>query len=147
MLAEPELEGKFTKWNNNAGAVLQARSPHVARGGALGAFLEEEEDEEEEIDVYDVPQAFSHYTFEASNGQQLVCDLQGTWNEDDGFQLTDPVVHYVSSSAPGRSRQNVATDKGLDGVKKFFATHKCNALCARLRLKAPKHLDVLQRMT
>ena len=117
VLAEPELEGKFTKWNNNAGAVLQVRAPPLVTrsGGALG-IVEEEDEEEEEIDVYDVPQAFSHFTYEASGGTKLVCDLQGTWNEDDGFQLTDPVVHYVSSSRPDLKHQNGATDKGRAGA-------------------------------
>jgi len=143
MLAEPELEGRFTKWNNNAGAVLQASAPQLLSkpGATLGIVEEEEEDEdEEEIDVYDVPQAFSHFTFQASGGMQLVCDLQGTWNEHDGFLLTDPVVHYVSASNPELRHKNGATDKGLNGVRKFFETHKCNALCHRLGLKKPQGL-------
>jgi len=61
-----------------------------------------------------------------------VCDLQGVWNPNDGFVLTDPVVHYVSSH--GQRHKNGATDKGLEGVKRFFNTHKCNALCAKMKL-------------
>ena len=86
------------------------------------------------IDVNDVPQAFSHFSYECSKGKQLVCDLQGVWNPDDGFVLTDPVVHYVSSR--GKRHKNGATDKGLEGVKRFFNTHKCNALCAKMKLPA-----------
>ena len=142
LLVEPELDGRFTKWNNNAGAVLQSTSPRIvgsASAHALGGIYEEDEDEDEDeevpITIDDVPQAFSHFSFEASGGKQLVCDLQGVWNEEDGFVLTDPVVHYVSST--GTKHKNGATDQGRNGICKFFKTHKCNALCARLGLKLP----------
>ena len=137
ILVEPELEGKFTKWNDNGGGV---RGPPPTGGGIGSMALLEEEDEEDEeascatIDVNEVPQAFSHFSYECSKGKQLVCDLQGVWNPDDGFVLTDPVVHYVSSR--GKRHLNGATDKGLEGVKRFFGTHKCNALCAKMKLPA-----------
>jgi hypothetical protein len=131
LLVEPELDGKFTKWNNNAGAVappLQMRPAHE-----LGGIFEEDEDEEgDAIDINDVPQAFSHFSYERSLGKQLVCDLQGVWNADDGFVLTDPVVHYVSGS--GKRHQNGATDKGFEGVKRFFRTHTCGSLCKKMLL-------------
>ena len=38
-----------------------------------------------------VPQAFSHFTYIVSEKRKLVCDLQGVYNEVDGFVLTDPV--------------------------------------------------------
>jgi hypothetical protein len=37
------------------------------------------------------PQAFSHFTYVNSDKRKLVCDLQGVWNEVDGYVLTDPV--------------------------------------------------------
>jgi hypothetical protein len=49
--------------------------------------------------------------------------------------LTDPVVHYVSARNPHRKHKNGATDKGRDGVDRFFQTHKCGPLCARLGLQ------------
>ncbi len=108
VLVEPELDGKFTKWNNNAGAELRTGCD-TAEGAvgsvslrstvskALDAITEDDEEEQEEVgsqevDVGEVPQAFSHFRYVASNGKQLVCDLQGTWNGADGFMLTDPVV-------------------------------------------------------
>ena len=143
VLAEEELVGKYTKWNNNAGGVLpQERDPV-----ALGAIQEEDEDSSDEEwggvgrpVVSEVPQAFSHFTFEDTDRKKLVCDMQGVWNSTDGYVLTDPVVHYVSKS--GRRHLNGATDKGHDGVVKFFETHKCGALCRQLGLSAPKLLRV-----
>ena len=131
VLVEPELDGKFTKWNNNAGAV-RAEVPLPTRVSELGGIIEEDEEDEEEIEVNEVPQAFSHFSYEHSGGKQLVCDLQGVWNDEDGFVLTDPVVHYVSST--GKRHTNGATDKGLEGVKRFFRTHKCGTLCKRMQL-------------
>ena len=61
---------------------------------------------------------------------------QGVWNADDGFMLTDPVVHYVSST--GKRHKNGATDRGKEGVQNFFKTHKCGPLCKRLGLEARK---------
>ena len=151
VLVEPELEGKFTKWNNNAGLVRGPTADEMAAstsGERLGvgsmAVLEEDEEDDEDyapIQVSDVPQAFSHFSYEHSRGKMLVCDIQGVWNAEDGFVLTDPVVHYVSSS--GRRHKNGATDKGLDGVKSFFSTHKCNGLCAKLRLPSRSASDLI----
>ena len=55
--------------------------------------------------------------------------LQGVWNSADGFTLTDPVIHHHSGS-----KHNGATDKGPPGMRSFFTTHTCNALCRRLGL-------------
>jgi len=135
ILVEPELDGKFTKWNNNAGEIrgqtsAQGKVPGLGDIPGLGemGFLEEEDSDEDDdeigaIQIDDIPQAFSHFSYEHSRGRQLVCDLQGVWNADDGFVLTDPVIHHVSSK--GRRYLNGATDKGEAGVKKFFETHVC----------------------
>jgi len=87
----------------------------------------------ERVDPEDIPQAFSHFTHTLTQGKKLVCDLQGVWNSTDGFVFTDPVIHYNSSS--GRNHRNGATDKGFEGMKKFFKTHRCNTFCKRLGLK------------
>ncbi|PNH12301.1 Eukaryotic elongation factor 2 kinase [Tetrabaena socialis] len=138
LLVEQELEGKFTKWNNNAGGVTKAASggKEALRRG-MGAIAEEDE-EEDEADVESsarvgvvehVPQCFSHFTYNVTAGKKLVCDLQGVWNSVDGFTMTDPVIHHGSGT-----KRNGATDKGPAGMAAFFSTHVCIALCRRLGL-------------
>ncbi|KAL7548108.1 hypothetical protein ACHAWF_011406 [Thalassiosira exigua] len=159
VLCEAELDGKFTKWNNNAGAVrgsLSTKSPStqmnskgISQSHGFGMTLIEESEEEDEdgeamapIEVEDVPQAFSHFTYEHTHGKHLVCDLQGVWNPDDGFVLTDPVVHHVCQT--GKIHKNGATDKGLVGVEKFFDTHQCNALCRKMGLVQRSSFSLIQ---
>ena len=123
---------------------------HVNRLGAIGEEDEEdeedtgvraggaaEEEERETVLATDVPQCFSHFTYFYSEGRDLLCDVQGVWNVHDGFVLTDPVIHHVSRKSGRVHGRNGKTDKGLEGVRKFFATHTCNALCRRLGLNAP----------
>ncbi len=63
------------------------------------------------------------------------------WNADDGFLLTDPVIHTgegrrPAGRRPGQGRgSNGKTDKGAAGIRLFFESHACNALCRRLGLK------------
>jgi hypothetical protein len=168
ILVEPELDGKFTKWNNNAGDVRRPIKSKKQESKAVDFGIIEESDEDDDdddgdfssgrgrddcglamIEIDDIPQAFSHFTYEYSNRKKLVCDLQGVWNADDGFVLTDPVIHHVSPEE-GRKHRNGATDKGFEGVKKFFTTHQCNALCTKLGLHSqifPSILPELINMT
>jgi Alpha-kinase family len=68
-----------------------------------------------------VMQALSHFTYHISNGQKLLCDLQGGIYKD-GVVLTDPVVMSVS-------REYGPTDLGANGISSFFAHHQCNEFC------------------
>ena len=98
--------------------------------GAIGEDSEDEDDEDEGYDgfdleqatVDDVPQCFSHFTYTQSGGLNLVCDLQGVWNAYDGYMLTDPVIHHRSLTREKGS--NGKTDKGRDGMKRCFETHR-----------------------
>jgi hypothetical protein len=109
-------------------------------GGGHGGYEseysgEEEEDEDEyfgSYDVEDVPQVFSHYTYEASERKKLVCDIQGVWNKVDGYILTDPVVHTISNN---HCHKMGRTDKGQTGIDCFFETHVCGPLCKKLGLE------------
>lgn len=88
-----------------------------------------------DILVADLPQAFSHFTYRDSDRQRLVCDLQGTLDASVSpavYKLTDPAIHHASRS--GRSRVYGRTDHGHTGIRRFFQTHKCNALCKLLGL-------------
>ena len=68
-----------------------------------------------------VMQAVSHFSYHISNGQCLLCDLQGgVFNN--GAVLTDPVVMSVS-------RSYGPTDLGSEGINSFFASHTCNEFC------------------
>ncbi|CAJ1947687.1 unnamed protein product [Cylindrotheca closterium] len=146
ILVEPELDGKFTKWNNNGGEIRgRPSAPGKLPPMSDMGFLEEEDSDEDDDEIGaiqndDIPQAFSHFSYEHSRGRQLVCDLQGVWNADDGFMLTDPVIHHVSLE--GKRHTNGATDHSKRGVKKFFETHVCNSLCKRMGL-AKRTPDIL----
>ena len=136
ILAEPELEGKFIKWNNNGGAVA---SP--TRSGRLNVLSQlkavcEEEDESGTIKASDIPQCFSHFSYVYSKEKSLICDLQGTWNDRDGYYFTDPAMHH-NSKHEGKKHKHGASDHGTTGIQKFFESHSCNALCRRLGLRPP----------
>lgn len=78
-------------------------------------------------------QAFSHFTFERSQGRFLVCDLQGV-----GHLLTDPAIHTRDAERFKLSDTNL----GEDGFKFFFSSHKCNDICSKLRLKSNRSMFV-----
>lgn len=89
----------------------------------------------------DFLQAFSHFSYSTTRRRMLVCDLQGVMSRntvrDDAilagqFQLTDPVIHYRSSS--GRKQVYGKTDLGKKGAHRFFTTHDCNDVCRLLGL-------------
>jgi hypothetical protein len=112
---EPYIEGTQVKYNGNDG--------YVNIDIPEDAFNQE-------------AQAFSHFTFERSRGQFLVCDLQGV-----GELLTDPVIHTRDPSRFNLSRTNT----NEDGFKFFFRTHECNDICRRLKLKSSGTSLFIQR--
>lgn len=96
MIMEPRLEGQYKKYSNNFGYV----------------------DKEDR----NTPQAFSHFTYQYTNGKMIVVDIQGVKD-----LYTDPQIHSnIPESAPPIWGQG---DMGDTGVHKFFETHRCNALC------------------
>jgi len=96
MAMEVYMEGQFDKYNNNTGGVL---------------------------DDHMTPQAFSHYTFQKSNFQQIVVDIQGV---DELY--TDPQIHSLTTEfGPG--------DLGVPGMALFAYSHRCNPICHYLGLK------------
>lgn len=137
ILSEPELEGVYTKWNNNGGKINLSEVRSTSARPRLGAIYEEDEDEEEEeeeedlVTENDVIQAFSHFTLALTAGQRLVVDLQGVYNPTDGFTLTDPAIHSVAETddQEHREHRNGRTDRGELGINLFLESHVCSNLC------------------
>jgi len=70
------------------------------------------------------PAAFSHFTYEVSNHEILVCDIQGV-----GDCYTDPQVHSVFGGLGfGKG------DRGAEGIEDFLSSHQCNKVCEYLKL-------------
>merc|ERR1712045_520837 len=93
---EPLLKGHYAKHNDNDG--------HVETKQQL-------------------PQAFSHYTYEGSNNLLVVVDIQGV-----GSFYTDPQIHSFDGEGFGLG------NLGREGLEKFLKTHKCNEVCGLLKL-------------
>ena len=83
--------------------------------------------------VDDVPQAFTHWTYEASRRKRMVCDLQGFFTGG-RFVLVDPVIHSDGDGGGGAFGR---TDRGQKGMADFLRSHECNALCRALALTPP----------
>eukprot|EP00050_Salpingoeca_kvevrii_P021269 m.108457 g.108457 ORF g.108457 m.108457 type:complete len:484 (-) comp9259_c2_seq1:35-1486(-) len=105
MLLEVCIHGEYEKFNNNIGWSAGESS---------------------------LPDFFSHWSFHASNGAHLVCDLQGHKSRPGGpkygdeehyYLMTDPVV---LSHEVGRFGD---TDLGVGGMVQFLRNHHCNDLC------------------
>ncbi|KAF3202127.1 hypothetical protein TWF191_003150 [Orbilia oligospora] len=92
-LLEPMIEN-FEKFNSNSGWALSEPTGWAA---AL--------------------QSLSHFSYENSGGQLLLCDLQGGIYND-GFVLTDPVIM-------SRAQNCGPADLGMDGIMSFFQRHRC----------------------
>jgi elongation factor 2 kinase len=74
--------------------------------------------------VRNTPHSFSHFTFERSGGQLLVCDIQGV-----NDLYTDPTVHTASGVEFG------GNNLGIKGMALFLYSHSCTPLCEKLRLQ------------
>merc|ERR1712002_927824 len=90
----------FSKWNSNYGSV--------------------------NIDNQLV-QAFSHWTYDATDGFLVVCDLQGVERKDE-FVFTDPCINC-------KEPRFGSTNMGEVGIKEFFRTHTCNNICQEMGLR------------
>eukprot|EP00747_Dinoflagellata_sp_TGD_P185034 gnl/TRDRNA2_/TRDRNA2_41266_c0_seq1.p1 gnl/TRDRNA2_/TRDRNA2_41266_c0~~gnl/TRDRNA2_/TRDRNA2_41266_c0_seq1.p1 ORF type:complete len:323 (+),score=40.58 gnl/TRDRNA2_/TRDRNA2_41266_c0_seq1:119-1087(+) len=76
----------------------------------------------DEDSVDEVMQALSHYSYHASGGQFLLCDLQGGKYRD-GVILSDPIVLSRQAERYGGG------DLGPWGISTFFGRHRCNDFC------------------
>ncbi|CAH0058362.1 unnamed protein product [Clonostachys solani] len=103
---EPFIPGHYVKYNGNNGWLP---------------------DDLEDNDIFKACQAFSHFTYERSLGEFLVCDLQGVNN-----LLTDPAIHTYDLERFKLS----ATNCNMAGIKFFFVSHRCNEICSSLGLQS-----------
>lgn len=93
---EPLMKGEYKKHNDNDG--------HVE----TNEFL---------------PQAFSHFSWEASGHSLVVVDIQGV-----SHCYTDPQIHTIEGRSFG------VGNMGSAGILKFLKSHRCNRVCQDLRL-------------
>ena len=98
---EEYKEGRFIKFNSNGG--------HI--------------DPE-----FEMPQAFSHYTWHVTRGQLMVLDLQG-WCEGGNYTLTDPAIMTADYSLLPTD-----TNRGTEAMEEFLRGHVCGESCAKLGL-------------
>lgn len=101
MALEPWIPGKYEKKTSNAGQIAKDS---------------------------DLAQAFSHFTWDRTEGDIMVVDIQGVENT-----LTDPQIHCQDIDRFGRG--NLCC-KGMDA---FFLNHVCNDICHTLKLQAHPH--------
>ena len=139
-LVERRLDVKrYQKFNDSCGGVINMNKlkikdkdlealPECDESDQKGDILPHHKDQ---IIDEDVPQAFSHWTYQYTHAEKLVCDLQGVLTNR--FELTDPAIHSKEGKRFG------LTDKGRKGMRDFFETHKCNPLCKALSLKHAVH--------
>ena len=66
-------------------------------------------------------QALSHYSYHASEGTELLCDLQGG-RHDSSYVLSDVVIMSAS-------KKYGITDLGVTGIENWLHGHQCNQLC------------------
>jgi hypothetical protein len=68
-----------------------------------------------------VMQALSHFTYHATDGKLMLCDLAGSWDLKTAC-IADPVI-LSHDGAWGEK------DLGPEGMENFFHHHRCNEFC------------------
>lgn len=106
----------YVKYNSNNGYVLNCNSAAVTDGSVKHAS--------------EIAQAFSHFSYLHSNKQEMIVDIQGCL-----LKLTDPQIHSLQ-------RAYGCGDRGEQGFKDFFKTHKCGPTCKTLHLPTSCQEDV-----
>ncbi len=118
MIVEPFLTGNYIKFSTNVAVVLQ---------------------EHHEI------QAFTHWSWERTGRREMVCDLQGVVNLENGIRkylLTDPAIHTMD----GRF-SNTGADLSTLGMAEMIKCHQCNIVCKILGLAdTEKHREKIKKL-
>uniref|UniRef100_A0A671KP72 Transient receptor potential cation channel subfamily M member 6-like n=1 Tax=Sinocyclocheilus anshuiensis TaxID=1608454 RepID=A0A671KP72_9TELE len=106
LTVEKNMSGHFRKYNNNTGEEISPSS------GLEEAML-----------------AFSHWTYEYTNRELLVLDLQGV-----GADLTDPSLIRVDDKSSSGEMAFGPANLGDDAIQSFVIKHTCNSCCKKLGL-------------
>jgi len=79
----------------------------------------------------ELPQAFFHHIAWASGGSDLVCDLQGTEQDNGGLLFVDPCMYHPEAPGIGDLLSSVVTGpRGQGTPEKFEILHpRCGQLC------------------
>jgi hypothetical protein len=101
------IDGPYRKHNNNIGFVSEAER--------------------------NTPQAFSHFTYYASNRCLVICDIQGV-----GDLYTDPQIHTIANLKGITTVFGGKGNMGVVGLERFIESHRCNPICRYLRLPPVK---------
>lgn len=97
-----------------------------------------------------LPDAFSHWTWAHSDGDLLVCDLQGHRGREGGPKYGDREQYYYLLTDPAvisRDQRFGITDLGRIGMSNWFGQHECNSLCRTLGLHNRRPADSRKRLT
>ena len=74
-------------------------------------------------------EAFSHYTYHASGGELIVCDLQGRYRDNRRYRNGKSRFELTDAAICSRCRSYGPTDLSEKGIESFFANHTCNQFC------------------
>ncbi|KAI7813574.1 transient receptor potential melastatin 6, partial [Triplophysa rosa] len=103
---EKNMSGHFRKCNNNTGEEISPSSS-----------------------LDETMLAFSHWTYEYTNKELLVLDLQGV-----GEDLTDPSLIRVDDKSLSGDMAFGPANLGDDAIQSFVVKHTCNSCCKKLGL-------------
>ena len=87
--------------------------------------------------------AFSHFTYERSTRELVVCDIQGVRTASDTLTITDPQIHTCRSC----DDFGAGNGQSLDHIRAFFASHECKGCCRALGLAHPYPEDLATGIT
>ena len=118
--------GKFKKYNNNVGAVCAMSHEETLELNKTTSLVN--------WDPTSTAQAFSHFSWEHSQNQVLICDIQGVEN-----RFTDPQIHTMSGKGFGLG------NLGQTGIRAFLLRHTCNEICKAVGLQPIKAKDLNER--
>ena len=88
----------------------------------------------------EIAHAFTHWTYQATEGRLMVTDVQGVRVGKAAIKLTDPQIHCVHPELFTHETSSF----GRVGMLKFFQNHQCGDTCKALGLSDA--LEELERL-